>query len=78
MVRIAWKKAGSAKKNVPLLTQKYRDDVTQIIAEPSDKVGVMGDVGRPPVGGEVFDLAICGGTHVASMRSARVARVFGL
>ncbi len=33
MVRIAWEKAGIAKADVPLLTQKYRDDMADVIAE---------------------------------------------
>ncbi|WP_229953642.1 bifunctional folylpolyglutamate synthase/dihydrofolate synthase [Parasphingorhabdus litoris] len=33
MVRIAWEKAGIAKSDVPLLTQRYRDDMAEVIAE---------------------------------------------
>ncbi len=33
MVRIAWEKAGIAKSDVPLLTQKYRDDMAKVVAE---------------------------------------------
>lgn len=33
MVRIAWEKAGIAKSGVPLLTQKYRDDMAAVIAD---------------------------------------------
>ncbi len=39
MVRIAWEKAGIAKKSTPLLTQKYRDDMKQIVTDHCEGVG---------------------------------------
>ncbi|MEH6829053.1 bifunctional folylpolyglutamate synthase/dihydrofolate synthase [Parasphingorhabdus sp.] len=41
MVRIAWEKAGIAKKNSPLLTQKYADDMLHIIAEHAADIGAQ-------------------------------------
>lgn len=36
MVRIAWEKAGIAKADVPLLTQKYREDMAKAISDHAD------------------------------------------
>jgi dihydrofolate synthase/folylpolyglutamate synthase len=41
MVRIAWEKAGIAKKNTPLLTQKYADDMLHIIADHAADIGAQ-------------------------------------
>lgn len=41
LVRIAWKKAGIAKANAPMLTQKYRDDMDQVVAEHCDQTGAI-------------------------------------
>ncbi len=38
-VRIAWEKAGIAKAGTPLLTQKYRADMTRAIADHCDTTG---------------------------------------
>ena len=38
-VRIAWEKAGIAKRGVPLVTQKYREDMRAAIAGHSEKAG---------------------------------------
>ncbi|QJB67963.1 bifunctional folylpolyglutamate synthase/dihydrofolate synthase [Parasphingorhabdus halotolerans] len=40
-VRIAWEKAGIAKRGVPLLTQKYREDMARVIADHCAKVGAQ-------------------------------------
>jgi dihydrofolate synthase / folylpolyglutamate synthase len=39
LVRIAWEKAGIAKANTPLITQKYDDDMTAIVEEHCEKTG---------------------------------------
>ncbi|GAB5488253.1 MAG: folylpolyglutamate synthase/dihydrofolate synthase family protein [Parasphingorhabdus sp.] len=39
LARIAWKKAGIAKKGAPLLTQKYRDDMMSVISGCCANVG---------------------------------------
>ncbi|MEH6789512.1 bifunctional folylpolyglutamate synthase/dihydrofolate synthase [Parasphingorhabdus sp.] len=41
MVRIAWEKAGIAKKNTPLLTQKYAADMLHIIADHAADIGAQ-------------------------------------
>ena len=41
MVRIAWEKAGIAKKNTPLLTQKYADDMLHVIADHAANIGAQ-------------------------------------
>lgn len=41
MVRIAWEKAGIAKADVPLLTQKYAPAMMKAIAGHADKVGAQ-------------------------------------
>ena len=41
MVRIAWEKAGIAKQGAPLLTQKYDEDMLQVIADHAAKVGTQ-------------------------------------
>lgn len=41
MVRIAWEKAGIAKSGVPLLTQKYRDDMAEAIAGHATVTGAQ-------------------------------------
>jgi dihydrofolate synthase/folylpolyglutamate synthase len=48
MVRIAWEKAGIAKKSAPLLTQKYDEDMLQVIADHAAKIGAQ----HIPRGGE--------------------------
>lgn len=53
LVRIAWEKAGIAKPDAPLLTQKYTDDMTQVIADHADKAGAI-HLPR----GEIWDMAI--------------------
>ncbi|MEO9468974.1 folylpolyglutamate synthase/dihydrofolate synthase family protein [Parasphingorhabdus sp.] len=53
LVRIAWEKAGIAKPDAPLLTQKYADDMAQVIADHADKAGA---VHLPR--GETWDMAI--------------------
>jgi len=39
MVRIAWEKAGIAKKNAPLLTQKYAADMLHAVADHAANIG---------------------------------------
>ena len=39
MVRIAWEKAGIAKYGVPLLSQKYREAMKQVVADHCEGVG---------------------------------------
>jgi len=41
MVRIAWEKAGIAKKNTPLLTQKYAADMLHAIADHAADIGAQ-------------------------------------
>ncbi|NCN84481.1 MAG: bifunctional folylpolyglutamate synthase/dihydrofolate synthase [Sphingomonadales bacterium] len=41
LVRIAWEKAGIAKKNTPLLTQKYAADMLHIIADHAADIGAQ-------------------------------------
>lgn len=41
LVRIAWEKAGIAKKNAPLLTQKYAADMLHIIADHAADIGAQ-------------------------------------
>jgi len=41
LVRIAWEKAGIAKKNAPLLTQKYAADMQHAIADHAADVGAQ-------------------------------------
>lgn len=41
IVRIAWEKAGIAKKNAPLLTQKYAADMLHIIADHAADIGAQ-------------------------------------
>jgi len=41
MVRIAWEKAGIAKKNAPLLTQKYAADMLHAIADHAADIGAQ-------------------------------------
>jgi len=53
LVRIAWEKAGIAKPETPLLTQKYADDMMQVIAGHADKTGAL----HLPRGG-AWDMAI--------------------
>ncbi|MEW4466610.1 folylpolyglutamate synthase/dihydrofolate synthase family protein [Parasphingorhabdus sp. JC815] len=40
-VRVAWEKAGIAKRGAPLLTQKYHDDMAAAIAEHAVKTGAQ-------------------------------------
>ena len=53
IVRIAWEKAGIAKKGAPLLTQKYAAEMLQVIADHAAAVGAQ----HFPRGGE-WDAAI--------------------
>ncbi|MEO9600512.1 bifunctional folylpolyglutamate synthase/dihydrofolate synthase [Parasphingorhabdus sp.] len=41
MVRIAWEKSGIAKKNAPLLTQKYAADMLHVIADHAADMGAQ-------------------------------------
>ena len=41
MVRIAWEKAGIAKRNAPLLTQKYAADMLHVIADHAADIGAQ-------------------------------------
>lgn len=41
MTRIAWEKAGIAKKNAPLLTQKYAADMLHVIADHAAEIGAQ-------------------------------------
>tara|TARA_R110001606_G_scaffold16153_10_gene65454 strand:- start:5504 stop:6826 length:1323 start_codon:yes stop_codon:yes gene_type:complete len=41
MTRIAWEKAGIAKKNAPLLTQKYADEMLHAIADHAADIGAQ-------------------------------------
>lgn len=41
MVRIAWEKAGIAKKNAPLLTQKYTAEMLHVIADHAADIGAQ-------------------------------------
>ncbi len=53
MVRIAWEKAGIAKKDAPLLTQKYAAEMLQVIGDHAAAIGAQ----HFPRGGE-WDAAI--------------------
>jgi dihydrofolate synthase/folylpolyglutamate synthase len=41
MIRIAWEKAGIAKKNAPLLTQKYAAEMLHVIADHAADIGAQ-------------------------------------